>query len=111
MDRHIMTNILKMLDTGILDTDFFRSYLQGTHQCQGIVIRTVCRSETGHRYTDNTFARKSQLIKCLDADQQSQSGIKPSRNTDHYGLASRMYQTFRQTGHLNGEYFLATFIQ
>ena len=73
-----MTDILKVLDTSLLDADFLNGNLQGTHQGQSIVIRTVGGAKSWHRYTYNTLTGKSQLIECLHTHQQGKSGIQSS---------------------------------
>ena len=106
-----MINIFKMLDASIAYTDFFRRYLQWTHQIQSIMISTVGCSKSRHRNADNTLSGQSKFIERFYTYQQSQCRIQSTGNADNYRFTSRMYQTLSQSRYLNWKDFLTAFIK
>ena len=68
---------------------------------------TVCRSESGHRHTNDALAVQSQLIERTHADQQRQRGVQSTTDTNHHMFTMGVRQSFGKTGSLDIQYFLA----
>src|SRR3712207_1698761 len=76
-----------------------------------VVVSAVGCSESGHRDSDNPFARKLQLVESFYADKQCQCGIESAGYADNHLLRPDMYQPLRQPRYLNGENLPATIVQ
>ena len=66
----INVQIAEVLQTGIFDADLADGDSQFLHQVQGIVIGTSGSTESRHGDTDDVFARQSEQVEGLHADQK-----------------------------------------
>ena len=77
-------------------------------QQAGIVIRSVCCSETWHRDCCNLFPRDSEHIKCSCRYQQCQRGVKSAGKSNDSTLPVNVCQTSFQSHRLNIQDFIAS---
>ena len=106
MDLRILTDILEVLRHCLRNTDLTDSDTQSLHQFHGIVISTVCCSETRHRDADDTLAVESEFVESLHGDKQGQRRIEATADADHDLLGIDMIETFAETCYLDAEYLL-----
>ena len=99
---HIMADIFKMVCHRLPDINFaeFCPHLSG--QGAGIIISPVCGPEAGHGYAMYAGPGDPEAVKSPHSYQQSQRGVKPSRQSYHCFMASRVLQTLLKTHGLNG---------
>ena len=97
-----MADIFKMVCHRLPDINFaeFCPHLSG--QGAGIIISPVCGPEAGHGYAMYAGPGDPEAVKSPHSYQQSQRGVKPSRQSYHCFMASRVLQTLLKTHGLNG---------
>ena len=78
----IMAYILKMLGHSLGNTDFTDSHAQCLHQFNGVIVRTIRRSEAWHRDTYDTLSIEVEFVESLHRHKKCQRGVKAA--TDAY---------------------------
>ena len=73
----------------------------------GIIVGAVGCTKARHSNAHYTLAIVSELVECLNANQQCQCGIQPATYAEHHTLAVGMNKTFGESAHLNREYLVA----
>ena len=106
MPVHIMTDIFKMACHRFPYINFtkFRPHL--SRQSAGIIISPVRGPEAGHGYAMYAGPGYLKTVKCPHGHQQSQRGVKSSRQSYHCFTASRVLQALLKAHGLNGKNLL-----